>query len=97
MQVKIKGYKFEGKEAATTKRELLVTEKELPKRDQYVTLYWQNLKEASLDEPIFYYIDFDESFPKSFGKPQTFFITIKDEPRQGEPEYEINEKIPKKK
>tara|TARA_R110002050_G_scaffold105862_1_gene215640 strand:- start:487 stop:780 length:294 start_codon:yes stop_codon:yes gene_type:complete len=97
MEVKINGYKYEEKEAAILKRGLLVTEKALPKKVKDVTLYWQNYEEASLNEPVFYYMEFDKSFPKSFGRPETFFVTFPDEPKKGEPEYEIGEKTPKKK
>jgi len=76
MEVKINGYKYEGKEAAALKRGLLVTEKALPRGENDVTLYWQNYKEASLNEPIFFYMEYDKSFPKSFGEPETFFVTF---------------------
>lgn len=91
MEVKINGYKYEEKEAATFKRELLVEEKALPKKKKDVTLYWQNYEEASLNKPVFWFIQFDESFPKSFGKPETFFVTFPDAPK------DEGEEVPKKK
>ena len=94
MEVKINGYKYEGKEAATLKRGLLVTEKALPRKEADVTLYWQNYEEASLNKPIFWYMEYDESFPKSFGEPETFFVTFPDVPKE-EPE-EGGGKIPPK-
>tara|TARA_R100000541_G_scaffold16842_1_gene26517 strand:+ start:871 stop:1146 length:276 start_codon:yes stop_codon:yes gene_type:complete len=91
MEVKIRGYKYEEKEAATLKRGLLVTEKELPRKEKDVTLYWQNYEEASLNKPVFWYIEFDPSFPKSFGKPETFNVTFPDAPK------DEGEEVPKKK
>ena len=68
MEVKINGYKYEEKEAATLKRGLLVEEKALPKKVKDVTLYWQNFEKASLNEPVFYYMEYDKSFPGVFDK-----------------------------
>jgi len=82
MEIKINGDKYEEKEAGTLKRGLLVTEKALPRKEADVTLYWQNFKEASLNEPVFYYMEYDESFPKSFGKPETFLVTFPDAPKE---------------
>lgn len=93
MEVKINGYKYEEKEAATLKRGLLVTEKALPRKEADVTLYWQNYEEASLDKPVFWYIEFDESFPKGFGKPETFIVTFPDPPKE-EPGEDGGGKIP---
>ena len=91
MEVKINGYKYEEKEIAAEKRGQLVIDKALPRKEKDVTLYWQNYEEASLNKPVFWYIEFDLSFPKSFGKPETFNVTFPDAPK------DEGEEVPKKK
>lgn len=82
MEVKILGYKYKEKVDATFSREVLVEEKALPRKKDDVTLYWQNYEEASLDKPIFWYIEYDVSFPRKFGRPETFSVTFPDPPKE---------------
>lgn len=97
MKVEITGYKFIEKEFADSSRGELSNEIGLPRKKGDVTIYWQNYEEASLDEPIFFYMVGDRSMNKILGKPLNFIVTFPDEPKQGFPEYEEEAKKPKKK
>lgn len=85
MQRRIQGYKFSEKELANESRSELVSAKALPKKKGDVTLYWQNYEEAALDEPPFWYMRGDRSMAKTMGKPDTFFVTFPDVPKNKEP------------
>lgn len=98
MQRKIQGYKFSEKELANESRSELVSTKELPKKKDDVTIYWQNYEEAALDKPPFWYMHGDKSMAATMGKPETFLVTFpgKEEEVPGLPgEGEI--KLPPKK
>ena len=71
----IKGYKYTTKQEAITARELCDSYYGIPVSPNDVTQNWVDYQTANLDNPIFYYITFDESLEVVLGAPTTFEVT----------------------
>jgi hypothetical protein len=71
----ITGYKYTNEQDAIDARELCDTYYGIPVSPDYVTQNWADYNIADLDNPIFYYITFDESLRVVLGEPETFEVT----------------------
>ena len=72
------GYKYTTEQEAIDARKQCADYYGLPKTPTDTTLYWVDYQEASLDNPIFWYITFDESIEAILGTPTTFNVTIEE-------------------
>jgi hypothetical protein len=72
----ITGYKYTTEQEAINARKLCADYYGLPKTPTDTTLYWVNYQEATLDSPIFWYINFDSSIEMILGSPTQFEIAI---------------------
>jgi hypothetical protein len=73
--MKILGYKYTTEKDAINARETCDTYYGIPVSPEDVTQNWVEYQTATLDNPIFYYIIFDESLEVVLGKPITFEVT----------------------
>lgn len=73
--MEITGYKYTNEQDAIDARKQCADYYGLPKTPDDVTQYWVDYNEASLDNPIFWYIVFDETIEKILGEPTTFQVT----------------------
>ena len=71
----INGYKYTNEQEAIDARKQCADYYGLPVAPDDVTQYWVDYETAELDNPIFYYITFDESLEVVLGKPETFEAT----------------------
>jgi hypothetical protein len=71
----ITGYKYTNEQDAIDARELCDTYYGIPVSPDAVTQNWVDYNIADLDNPIFYYITFDESLRVVLGEPETFEVT----------------------
>ena len=69
------GYKYTNEQEAIDAREQVDTYYGIPVSAEDVTQNWVNYNTATLDNPIFYYITFDESLKVVLGEPETFEVT----------------------
>ena len=74
--MKVLGYKYTTKQEAINAREACDTYYGIPVSPDDVTQNWVEYETASLDNPIFYYITFDESLKVVLGNPTDFEVTI---------------------
>ena len=74
--MEILGYKYTTEQKAIDARKLCADYYGLPVSPEDVTQYWVNYEEANLDNPIFYYIRFDESLQVVLGEPEIFEVTV---------------------
>ena len=71
----INGYKYTTEQEAINARKQCADYYGLPVAPDDVTQYWVDYENANLDNPIFYYITFDESLEVVLGEPITFEVT----------------------
>ena len=72
----INGYKYTTEQDAINARELVDAYYGIPVSPDDVTQNWVDYQTANLDNPIFYYIIFDESLTVVLGEPETFEVII---------------------
>jgi len=72
----ITGYKYTNEQDAIDARELCDDYYGIPVSLDDVTQNWTEYQTANLDNPIFWYITFDESLRVVLGEPETFEVTI---------------------
>lgn len=71
----ITGYKYTNEQDAINARKQCADYYGLPVTPEDETIYWVDYEIASLDNPIFWYIIFDESIREILGEPTTFEVT----------------------
>jgi hypothetical protein len=71
----INGYKYTNEQDAINARELVDAYYGIPVSPDDVTQNWVDYQTANLDNPIFWYITFDESLKVVLGEPTTFEVT----------------------
>ena len=76
--MEITGYKYTNEQEAIDARKACADYYGLPTSPENVTKYWVNYQTAYLDNPIFWYIVFDESIEMILGQPTTFEVTIEE-------------------
>lgn len=73
--MEIIGYKYTNEQDAINARELVDAYYSIPVSPEDVTQNWVDYQTATLDNPIFWYIRFDESLKVVLGEPITFEVT----------------------
>ncbi len=73
--MEINGYKYNTEQEAINAREACDTYYGIPVAPDDVTQNWVEYQAANLDNPIFYYIRFDESLKVVLGNPTDFEVT----------------------
>ena len=73
--MEVNGYKYTTEQQAIDAREACDTYYGIPVAPDDVTQNWVEYETASLDNPIFYYITFDESLKVVLGEPTDFEVT----------------------
>jgi hypothetical protein len=73
--MEVLGYKYTNEQDAINARELVDTYYGIPVSPDDVTQNWVDYQIATLDNPIFWYIIFDESLEVVLGEPITFEVT----------------------
>lgn len=73
--MKVTGYKYTNEQDAIDARESCDTYYGIPVAPDDITQNWVDYETASLDDPIFYYIRFDESLKVVLGNPTDFEVT----------------------
>ena len=73
--MEVTGYKYTIEQEAIDARELVDTHYGIPVSPQDVTQNWCDYQTADLDNPVFYYINFDESLTVVLGQPIIFEVT----------------------
>ena len=73
--MKVTGYKYTNEQDAIDARESCDTYYGIPVAPDDITQNWVDYGTASLDDPIFYYIRFDESLKVVLGNPTDFEVT----------------------
>lgn len=73
--MEVTGYKYTNEQDAIDARETCDTYYGIPVSPEDVTQNWVEYQTATLDNPIFYYIIFDESLEVVLGEPITFEVT----------------------
>ena len=71
----INGYKYTNEQEAIDAREQVDAYYGIPVTPDDVTQNWVDYNTATLDNPIFYYITFDDSLRIVLGEPITFEVT----------------------
>ena len=71
----INGYKYTIEQDAINARELVDAYYGIPVSPEDITQNWVDYQTAELDNPIFWYIRFDESLEVVLGEPITFEVT----------------------
>jgi hypothetical protein len=74
----INGYKYTNEQDAINARKACADYYGLPVSPEDVTQYWVDYETAELDNPIFWYIVFDESIEQILGQPTTFEVTTEE-------------------
>ena len=74
--MEVTGYKYTNEQDAIDARKQCADYYGLPVAPDDVTQYWVDYETAELDNPIFYYIIFDESIRVILGDPSTFEVTV---------------------
>ena len=69
------GYKYTNEQEAIDAREQVDAYYGIPVTPEDVTQNWCDYETATLDNPIFYYITFDDSLRIVLGEPITFEVT----------------------
>ena len=72
----INGYKYTNEQEAIDARKACADYYGLPVNPDDVTQYWVDYETAELDNPIFWYIVFDESIRIILGEPTEFEVTF---------------------
>lgn len=73
--MEILGYKYSNEQDAINAREQIDIYYGIPVSPEDVTQNWVDYNTAELDNPIFYYIIFDDSLKIVLGEPETFEVT----------------------
>jgi len=73
--MEITGYKYTNEQQAIDAREQCDAYYGIPVSPEDVTQNWVDYQTAELDNPIFYYIIFDESLRVVLGEPINFEVT----------------------
>jgi hypothetical protein len=73
--MEVNGYKYTTEQEAIDAREACDTYYGIPVSPDDVTQNWVEYQTADLDNPIFYYITFDESLKVVLGNPTDFEVT----------------------
>lgn len=76
--MEITGYKYTNEQDAISAREQVDTYYGIPVSPDDVTQNWVDYNTATLDNPIFWYIVFDESIRVILGEPTEFEVTIEE-------------------
>jgi hypothetical protein len=71
----INGYKYTNEQDAINARKACADYYGLPVSPEDVTQYWVDYEIAELDNPIFWYIEFDSSIEMILGEPTDFEVT----------------------
>ena len=74
--MEVTGYKYTNEQDAIDAREQCDVYYGIPVLPDDVTQNWVDYNTANLDNPIFYYIRFDESLTVVLGNPITFEVTV---------------------
>jgi hypothetical protein len=74
----INGYKYTTEQEAIDARKQCADYYGLPVAPENVTKYWVNYQTAELDNPVFWYIIFDESIKVILGEPTTFDVIFQE-------------------
>lgn len=74
--MEVTGYKYNTEQEAIDAREACDAYYGIPVSPDDVTQNWVDYQVAELDNPIFWYINFDESIEIILGQPTTFNVTI---------------------
>jgi len=74
--MEITGYKYTTEQEAIDAREQCDAYYGIPVSPDDVTQNWVDYNTATLDNPMFYYITFDESLRVVLGEPSTFDVTV---------------------
>ncbi len=78
--MEITGYKYLTEQEAIDARKQCADYYGLPKTPENTTLYWVDYNTAEDDDPIFWYITFDDSIEMILGTAETFEVTFPEEP-----------------
>jgi len=70
------GYKYLSEQDAINAREACDNYYGIPVSPEDVTQNWVDYKTASLDNPVFWYIIYDESLQVVLGTAETFEVTL---------------------
>ena len=73
--MEVRGYKYTDEAEAIEARKECADFYGLPKTPSDETKYWVDYNEATEDQPIFWYIVFDESIRQILGEPTSFTVT----------------------
>jgi hypothetical protein len=71
----ITGYKYTNEQDAIDARELCDTYYGIPVSPDAVTQNWTDYLIADLNDPVFWYIVYDQSLRVVLGEPETFEVT----------------------
>ena len=74
--MEITGYKYTNEQDAINAREQCDAYYGIPVSPDDVTQNWVDYNTATLDNPIFWYIKFDDSLKVVLGEPSTFDVTV---------------------
>lgn len=74
----INGYKYTNEQDAIDARKQCADYYGLPVAPDDVTQYWVDYETAELDNPIFWYIEFDSSIEMILGEPTEFEVTTEE-------------------
>jgi hypothetical protein len=74
--MEITGYKYTNEQDAINARKECADYYGLPVSPDDVTQYWVDYETAEFDNPVFWYIVFDESIEMILGEPTEFKVTI---------------------
>ena len=72
--MEITGYKYTTETEAQTARQQCADHYGLPVAPGDVTIYWVDYIKAENNNPVFWYIEFDESIREILGNPETFDV-----------------------
>lgn len=76
--MEITGYKYTNEQEAINARKQCADYYGLPVAPDDITKYWVDYETAELDNPIFWYIVFDESIRVILGDPTEFEVTTEE-------------------
>ena len=74
--MEIIGYKYTNKQDAIDAREQCDAYYGIPVSPEDITQNWVDYNTATLDNPIFYYIQYHESLEVVLGEPTNFEVTV---------------------
>ena len=74
--MQVTGYKYTNEQDAIDAREQCDAYYGIPVTTEDITQNWVDYNTANLDNPIFWYITFDDSLRIVLGEPSTFDVTV---------------------